>query len=394
MKRLSYTFLLFIFFATPKGFAENWMSRLPDETYVAVVSIPGAHDAATGSGWEKGYETLGDSFARTQELNLAELWSVGVRAFDLRPCTRDGYLNINHGIVPTGVHFDKALCLLRDSLRANPSEFVVIHLLHETDGDQVEGTYNQQLLNLLNRNDLKDYFVPFRKALTVADMRGKMLLLSRDVYASSPVGGFFRNWTHDAAWQKMTQGTITGPSGATASLYVQDYPETWDSGAMENKINGMIRLMQFSTSHKTTSLAAIRWVFNFSSAYSKVTNLFGTNVSLSEGYRDNASQTHVAILDFLKDNPGPTGVVMMDYAGIDDSDDYHVRGKELVKTIIANNFSYLDDLADIARPVSVSMGKPVPSAFYSPTGRRVDVPRKGELCLIRYSDGSVRKVCY
>ena len=163
---------------------------------------------------------------------------------------------------------------------------------------------------------------------------------------------------------------------------------------MENKINGMIRLLQFSTSHKTTSLAAIRWVFNFSSAYSKVTNLFGTNVSLSEGYRDNASQTHVAILDFLKDNPGPTGVVMMDYAGIDDSGDYHVRGKELVKTIIANNFSYLDDLADIAKPVSVAAEKPVPSAFYSLTGRRVDVPRKGELYLIRYSDGSVRKVHY
>ena len=39
--------------------AENWMSRLPDSTYVAVVSIPGAHDAATGSGWASGSEWMG-----------------------------------------------------------------------------------------------------------------------------------------------------------------------------------------------------------------------------------------------------------------------------------------------------------------------------------------------
>ena len=107
MNRLSHILLFFILCLPYKGVAENWMSRLPDETYVAVVSIPGAHDAATGSGWEAGYESLGDLFARTQDLNLAELWSVGVRAFDLRPCTRDGYLNINHGIIPTRVRFDK-----------------------------------------------------------------------------------------------------------------------------------------------------------------------------------------------------------------------------------------------------------------------------------------------
>lgn len=394
MNRLSHILLFFVLCLPAKGVAENWMSRLPDETYVAVVSIPGAHDAATGSGWEAGYESLGDLFARTQDLNLAELWSVGVRAFDLRPCTRDGYLNINHGIIPTRVRFDKALCLLRDSLKANPSEFVVIHLLHETDGDQVDGTYNQQLLDLLGRNDLKDFFVPFRKDLTVADMRGKMLLLSRDVYASSPIGGFFRNWTHDATWQKMTGASITGPSGATASLYVQDYPETWAGGAMENKISGMTRLLTFSMSHQTTSQGTIRWVFNFASAYSKVTDLFGNSVSLSEGYRDNASHTHAAILDILSGNHGPTGVVLMDYAGVDISEDYNVRGRELVQTIIANNFTYLDDLSGISESISSDADRTTPVAIYSLLGRRLEAPRKGTVCLVRYADGSVRKVCY
>lgn len=41
----------------------NWMSELPDDAYVAQVSIPGTHDSATGNG------TTMDSFARTQEIS-------------------------------------------------------------------------------------------------------------------------------------------------------------------------------------------------------------------------------------------------------------------------------------------------------------------------------------
>ena len=65
----------------------------------------------------------------TQELTIAELWQAGIRAFDLRPCTREGYLNINHGIISTALRFDTALQTLKDSLEANPSECAIIHLL-------------------------------------------------------------------------------------------------------------------------------------------------------------------------------------------------------------------------------------------------------------------------
>ena len=371
------------------------MSRLPDAAYVAVVSIPGAHDAATGSGWETAYADLGDSFARTQELNLAELWSAGVRAFDLRPCTREGYLNINHGIIPTIARFDRALYLLRDSLLANPSEFVVIHLLHETDGDQVDGTYNQQLLDVLGKDGLKDFFVPFRRDLTVGDLRGKMLLLSRDVYASKPVGGFIRGWSHSASWDSMTKGQITGPSSGAATLYMQDFFETYADGALNTKTSAMTRLLQFSTTHATTSSSSIRWVMNFASAYSLTLNLFGYTVSSSDGYRDNAVHTHATILDFLRDNAaGPTGIIFMDYAGVDQSNGYATRGKELLVAIIANNFTYLDDLSGISEPIPSSLDRTTPVAIYSLLGRRLEAPRKGAVCLIRYADGTVRKVCY
>ena len=64
------------------------------------------------------------------------------------------------------------------------------------------------LRELLSREDLKDYFVLFRRDLTVGDMRGKILLLSRDQYAGKPItGGFFPklvrlvDWNAQSSWQ-------------------------------------------------------------------------------------------------------------------------------------------------------------------------------------------------
>ena len=120
--------------ATDDG--DDWMRRLPDDTFVAKVSIPGSHDSATGDGFDASSAGLGESFAQTQELSIDEQWALGIRAFDLRPASYDGYLHIHHGIVATARRFDDVLFQLRDSLKAHPTEFVVIHLLHESDGDQ------------------------------------------------------------------------------------------------------------------------------------------------------------------------------------------------------------------------------------------------------------------
>ena len=60
MKKMNALLMAALFCCSPL-FAEDWMQRLPDSVYVAVLSIPGAHDAATGSGWEEGMEGLGDA---------------------------------------------------------------------------------------------------------------------------------------------------------------------------------------------------------------------------------------------------------------------------------------------------------------------------------------------
>ena len=339
--------------------ADNWMKRLPDDAYISTLSIPGSHDSGTGNGFPdistSIYGPFGDKYARTQDKSFEEQWNSGVRAFDLRPCIKDDYINVNHGIMPTNLRFDNALYFLRDKLRENPSEFAVIHLLHASDGDDNASNYGERLLELLNRDDLKDFFVEFKSSLTVREMRGKILLLSRNQYADTPVGGFFQGWTGQLDWNAQRNGQIIGPNGATAKLYMQDFAETHREGDLDRKVAAIQQLLDFSTKHKTTAESSIVWVYNFASAYSKTSRLYipfiiDQEISSSDGYRDNAAHTNAAIIEYLA-NPantaGPTGIILADYVGVNTSNGYNTRGQELIDAIIANNFRYLKDMYQV-----------------------------------------------
>ena len=253
------------------------------------------------------------------------------------------------------MRFDNAIYFLRDKLIENPSEFVVIHLLHASAGDDNASNYGERLLELLGRDDLKDFFVEFKSTLTVREMRGKILLLSRDEYAEKPVGGFFRNWTGQIDWNAQTGGQIVGASGDVAKLYMQDFAESYREGDLDRKVDAVRQMLDFSTKHVTNSASNIVWVYNFASAYSKVSRLYipliiDQEISTSDGYRDNAAHTNAAIIDYLNDEShtaGPTGIVLLDYVGVESSNGYYTRGQEVVDVIIANNFRYLQDMYQV-----------------------------------------------
>ena len=322
--------------------AENWMSRLPDDAFVAALSIPGAHDAATGYGFSGFIGMFGNRYARTQDLDMSQQWTIGVRAFDLRPSVYKDYINIHHGIMPTKMRFDHALQLLCDSLKKNPSEFVIIHMLHAADGDKVKDAYNTRIQQLLRQDRFRRFLMDYRPDLKVRDMRGKILILSRDYYSTTPIGGIFTGWTGSLNWQRQTAGTIIGPHGSKGKLYVQDFSATHFANGVTLKVNAITQMLDSSTRMNPSDAHNLVWVFNFASAYSKVETLFGRKISLSNGYRDNATHTHQAILDYLATHPaGPTGIILMDFAGTDHTNGYHTRGAELVQAIINNNFRYL-----------------------------------------------------
>lgn len=329
------TTLLLLLVLTANLAAENWMAHLPDHIYVSQLSIPGTHDAATGNGVQLAM------FAQCQDVSVDKQWEAGIRAFDLRPIVKKDHLHINHGIAETDLRFDDALYLLRDSLKANPSEFVIIHMLYANNYDEDKETYLTMLGELLGREDLKEYLIDFRRDLSVGDMRGKILILSRDKYDDLPIsGGFLHNWCGYVDWGAQTNCYITGPNSGTenrSKLYVQDYSNTNENdGGVEKKINAAIKMLDFSTTHSTEDKNDITWVFNFASSYPG-------DISTANGYRGNAAETNAAIIEYLSTHPaGPTGIILMDYACVDESQEYMTRGKELTDSLIANNFKWID----------------------------------------------------
>ena len=339
---------------------ENWMADLPDSMHVSMVSIPGAHDAATGTGFlDAGNyfasysstlsslfdlnSTFGEACAQTQDLTIVEQLSAGVRAFDLRPYVNDDELNINHGIVQTKTDFNVAIDTLISFLKNHSDEFIVIHMLECDEDGTEEEDYAKILFSILEDDSRKDYFTNFQRNLKVADVRGKILILSRDDYSDyhDILGGVMSGWVGYISWSNQKGGTITGEGTddmATSPLYMQDYSDTHESGGTDTKVEAIETLLGYTTTKEINYDSNIVWAFNFASAYSKMGSLsdivgdaFGSftstvigwftdaldsdSSSLSDGYRDNATYTNAAIYNYLTADDyvaGPTGILMCD----------------------------------------------------------------------------------
>ncbi len=340
MKKLFSLFVVTVLCVSAK--ADNWMSRLPDDAPVCVLSIPGSHDTATGNGFTDDTKgELGTLFGQTQDLSMQEQWAIGVRAFDLRPCVSGSTLRLNHGFCPTTLTLTEAFDVLRDSLAANPSEFAIIHLEHETDGDSNSSDFESLLHSVMESGDYPDLFVDYRRDLTVGDMRGKVLVLYRDSYSTAPVGGLMTGWAYNKSdWSSQTAGKIKGAGSglnATGTLYSQDYCETAGDEALATKLSIIENMLDYSTKHYAYNSRRNVWIFNLASGYTF------SSMSTSGGYRANASYTNKVIVDYLSSHSGPTGIIMADYVGRDSSG-YFITLKEQYKESLAESGEEIDDL--------------------------------------------------
>lgn len=315
--------------------ADNWITPLADNIYVSNMSIPGTHDSATGEGFEGILGGLGKSMAQTQDLTISQQWDCGIRAFDLRPTVEnssDGtYLHIYHGIIKTAMTFDKALLTLRDKLKENPGEFAIVIMRHESDANSnIQDQWSALMDKYLHSEALAGYLIDFRPGLTIGDMRGKILVMSRDTYDNGPHGAYITSWSHSNEYKDQTKAVISGPDGSSERALVQDFYDCTASDGIDKKINSMLYMLNIRMAATST-----RWCINHASGYTK-------NAS-SDGYRDNAVKTSEALLGVLNSSdtePGATGIIMMDYAGTDKSGSYNVKGLELTNAIIAQNSRY------------------------------------------------------
>lgn len=387
--------------------AENWITGLRDEIYVHQLSIPGTHDSGTGEGFMSSFL---DNFARTQDLSIQQQWDSGIRAFDLRPtavqtAAGERYLKIYHGIAETKIRFDEALRLLCQQVTDNPGEFAIVVLRHETDAEKkdVGNLWEVLMDSCLNAEEFKDYIIPFRHNLTVGAMRGKVLVLSRDMYLGNRrlAGGYISGWSHSADIESQTKATITTSKGTikTSPLYVQDVYDC-TNGKLETKLQAMKTM--FQEAGKALSETPVRrtWAINHTSGYTRSASVAGN--------RETAAAANQTALDYLSTCQAgtPTGIVVMDFAGVDKSGDYQVKSLALTNALIANNKPYLQEGVGIAdatadgTDITIADGcvcSSSPVTVYdlhghqlAPAGTRVKLPLGQGILVVKSATGACR----
>ena len=329
----------------------NWITPLDDNIYVCQMSIPGTHDAGTGHGMDVGgsgaLAKLGEAFlgslissaGQTQDYTILQQINMGIRAFDLRPAyttNNQNRFDIWHGVIKTQLSLSDALKQMTDYLDINPGEFFIIWMRHESETAKFFG------VNLTYKNTSKwstdfgqtvidnvgDKLIAFKPDLTIGEMRGKILVLTRDEY-SNRIGGLVSPFSSGSS---SDDGAISN-NGTSASLYYQDVY----SGLNEtNKVGYVKELLDKSAKFHTDGINTLTWVVNHTSGYTGST-------STTNAYRENAANTNKPVYDYLTGSEkeiGSTGIMFMDYVGIHESGNYTVYGDLLPQTIIDNNYKY------------------------------------------------------
>ena len=333
--------------------ATDWLSMVRDETKVCKLTIPGTHDTMTGMGfYQPVLKYIFNTTAISQVSTLEEQMNSGLRFFDIRPVVstdtiaKKKILRLTHGISELDITFEWTIDQLQSYLKAHPTEFFIVKLQFDNGFEDQKDLYTL-LSNVLHMSKYQGLFVEnWRPDITVSEMRGKILWLSR--YDLRPFNAAFHypivycDWPDEdpdieedinpeaqrsCAMYSMTDTTLT------AKLYKQDYYKTTTEKRMRNKQKTVIDMMH--TAREATAGDKDIWIVNHCSAYTEVS---------PRGYITNASNLHPLVIDDLQTYEGTVGIIPMDMA----CHDY-------VHCIINGGTPYTSDYLYGFHPMSLSL---------------------------------------
>ena len=322
----------------PQITANSWMTAIDDDTKIAMLTIPGTHDAATSTCAGPG---------KCQTLTISGQLEHGDRAFDLRPTMDNNSTlgNIYHSILDTGVSMGDAMEYFDSFLKAHPGEGIIVIMRYESERQFLspsiaEDNYKTAMKNFLWNNRIyQSRMAAFNKSMTMKDLRGKILIISRNDL--SPVSTFetaYTQWSHSNSVGEALQIYGTGGLGR---IYVQDMYSAEKNGNsseadfLAKKKELVCKLLDITVPFR--EYEQINWVINYCSGYA------GSSFA-SDSYAKNAASTNPAALEHIQAHTGKgfTGIVMMDYAGTDTYEvggsTFSVSGKSLTEALIMNNF--------------------------------------------------------
>lgn len=210
---------------------ESWMSKLPNESLLARLSIPGTHNSPT-------HHTALPS-VRCQAVGVKDQLNNGVRFLDIRVQpeepenpSKDGLILV-HSAFPISLTGNK---YLRDLINvvfafldANPSETVIISLKREGVGKATD----QQLSKIIHDHYATDparWFTENRLP-TLGEVRNKIVLIRRFALDDSLKGG--DGWCIDAeSWPDNCADGMC----SSGEIRVQDFYEVEETVNIDKKI--------------------------------------------------------------------------------------------------------------------------------------------------------------
>ena len=328
---------LFVFEVLADLDRQSWMASLPGRAPLLSLSIPGTHDAGTkGFSWN----------AECQRYSIKDQLSLGVRAFDLRPGLNGNNLVIYHG---TSTHGSESLNSIFDTydsfLAAHPGEFLIVFLKNELNGSN----WGEKVKQVLDAHSAR--MLELTPYLTVEQMRGKVLVLSRDSwgdtsYGAVKVGGWQDNTTFDMSYR--------GLFGDELPCRIQDIYNVASSNNLNQKKADIESLLNDAMSGATG-----KFYINHTSGFTK------ENYIINNHYvADCAEKCNELALNYLKAHSGPTGVILMDFAGTDRYEltfsGHDTRGQLLIDALIANCQATAQAPAAPGPEWVLPMGKDIP----------------------------------
>ena len=305
----------------------DWLGMVKDDTKVCKLSIPGTHDTMTGMGfYQPVLKYVFNTTAISQVSTLEEQMACGLRFFDIRPVVsidtlatdpaEKQILRLSHGISEIDVTFEETIDLLQRYLKNHPSEFFIAKLQADT-GMENQSNWAVLLNKVLSKQKYDGLFVEdWRPDITVGEMRGKILWLSR--YDLRPLNDLFHypivycDWPDEdpdinedlnpeaqrsCAMYNMNDATVK------ATLYKQDYYKTTTEKRMKNKQLTVIDMMH--SAREATAKDDNIWIVNHCSAYTEVS---------PRGYITNAANLHPLVIADLQSYEGTVGIMPMDMA--------------------------------------------------------------------------------
>ena len=303
--------------------ATDWQSMVRDETKVCKLTIPGTHDTMTGMGfYQPVLKYVFNMTAISQVSTLEEQMNTGLRFFDIRPVVstdtiaKKKILRLTHGISELDLTFEWTIDQLQNYLKAHPTEFFIAKLQFDNGFEDQKDLYSL-LSDVLHKSKYQGLFIEnWRPDITVGEMRGKILLLSRyDLRSMNATYNYpivYCDWPDEdpdidedlnpqaqrsCAMYNMNDSTIK------ATLYKQDYYKTTTEKRMKNKQKTVIDMMHSAREVNATDENI--WIVNHCSAYTEVS---------PRGYITNASNLHPLVVADLLNNEGTVGIIPMDMA--------------------------------------------------------------------------------